>query len=64
MNNIHIKHHIPEDEYGFTLTSSDSSASVTISLLHSLPELLLAALLTAEGFHDSSNEGGPLQLFR
>ena len=32
-------------------------------LLHSLPALSLAKLLTASGFHAYSNERGPLQLF-
>ena len=64
MNNIHIKPHIPEVEYGFTLPSSDSSVSVTILLLHSLPALSLAALLAVAVFHISSNEGGHLRLLR
>ena len=63
MNKIHIKSHIPEGEDGFTLPSSESSVSVTILLLYSLPELSLATLPTTSRFHSSSNKGGPLQLF-
>ena len=58
MNNIRIKPHVPEGEDGFTLTSSDTSVSITISLLYSLPELSLATLLIASGFHASSNGVG------
>ena len=64
MNNVCIKPHIPECEDGFTLSSSDSSVSVTFLLFHLLPVLSLAKLLTAAVFHASSNEGGILQLFR
>ena len=64
MNYFCIKPHIPEGEYGFTLPSLDSSVSITIPLLHSLPELSLSALLTAALFHAPYNEGGPLQIFR
>ena len=62
MNNICIKPHIPEGEDGFTVQLSDSSISVTIELLSSLPALLLATLLTESVFNDSSNEVGTLQL--
>ena len=64
MNKICIKPHIREGEDGFTLPSSDSSVYVTILLLRSLPALSLATLITASIFHASSNEGGPLQIFR
>ena len=64
MNNNRIKTHIPEGEDSFTLPSSDSSVSVKISLLHSLPELSLATLLTAAGFHAYSSDGGTLHIFR
>ena len=60
MNNICIKPHIPEGGDGFTLTSSESSVSFKILLLHLLPSLSLATLLTAAGFHAFYNEGGPL----
>ena len=51
MNNIRIKPHIPEGEDGFKLPSLDSSVSVIILLLCSLPALSLVTLLTAHGFH-------------
>ena len=41
MNNIRIKYHIPEYEYGFTLPPKESVAYVTILLFHSLPALSL-----------------------
>ena len=44
MNKFRIKPNKPEGEDGFTLPSSDSYVSVTISLLHPLPELSLATL--------------------
>ena len=47
MNNFRVKPHIPEGEDGFTLLALDSSVSITILLLSSLPELSLATLITA-----------------
>ena len=64
MNKIRIKPHRPEGEDDYTLPSLYSSVFVTILLLHSLPALSLATMLTAAGDHNSSNEGGCLQLFR
>ena len=63
MNNFRIKPHIPEGEDGFTLPSSESSVSVTISFLNSLPELSLTTLLTAADSRAYSNEGGSFQIF-
>ena len=64
MNNICIKPHIPKGEDGFIIPSSDSSVSVIILLLHSLPALLFATLLTTAVFRDSSNDGELLCIFR
>ena len=64
MNDMRIKPHTPEGEYGFTLPSLESSVSFTISLLRSLPQLSITALLTEAGFHASFNEGEHVQLFR
>ena len=64
MNDMRIKPHTPEGEYGVTLPSLESSVSVIISLLRSLPELSLVALLTESIFRASSNGGEHLQLFR
>ena len=48
MNNFSVEPHILEGEYGSILLSSDSSVSVTISFVHSLPELSIATLLVAD----------------
>ena len=64
MNNNCIKPHISESEDSFTVPSYEYLVSVTILLLNSLSALLLDTLLTAAVSHASSNEGGPLQLFR
>ena len=61
---MRIKLHIPEGEDGFTLPSFESSVSFTISLLHSLPALSLAALITEAGFHAFSKEGEHLRIFK
>ena len=64
INNFCIKYHIPEVEVFLALPSLDSSISITIAFLNSLPELSLSVLLTADDFYASSNAGGNLQLFR
>ena len=60
MRKFHVKHHIPKGGGGSLISSSDSSISVTQSLLAALPSFSLVWLVPASGFSTSSDWWEPL----